>query len=721
MLSLSSNLSTQFSKDSTSSFWYIKLYYDNESSFIGLSDKDRTINSVVYHGVVTSWGTLNYSANLNDFEVKFGTMSLKVANTTNAIEGQRFSDYYSDKEFTNRKWELYVADENVTSHSDHQILATGIIGVTTSYDEKTFTVTLNDILNKYNIEIPTTLLSGVDVPPENVGKPVPFVYGDFDRNLSLPSSAFDRHTGEHAPMIVSNKWDATQGGIEAKADTETLHTVRDKNMEMYLSDVYASFDDNLVTISNPKAYISGNLLESGAFVTGVTEVQNFSNSSSKDLSSSANAVDFSFGVPHLPKGQDRTGLNLLVYYTSDFISPGSTDFLKFTDSSNNPISANLANGTNLVASIALSTDSAGRQVKLRLDSSDSGDSFTVSVFSILIVGDYTIEDVVVEKKINRFYHSNANMKGKSYVIGEQRSGRTVSISTDHNVPKEVRMMYGSLKGRKYSSDLTSGRSNGYTTSDFIENPVYMIEDIGRKFLGASIDTATFDDYGTKTTGKLKNIFNTSNTSDVKLRFSQYSLEDADGVLKKICRQSGLFYHFNESGALRIFGRKRAGTYDSGDITQTIDFNDCNIENIALTDSGHIRNKISLTYNFDYGSEQTIENTSSSEDSTSKGTSSSGYNITNELIFDAPYIADSTVADAYEDTLLDYYKDRKPVLKITTSKMKYVNIEIGDIVILSNFPSDLKIFGTALASSDYFMVTNVSKSPNMTKLTLTEVS
>ena len=105
MLSLSSNLSTQFSKDSTSSFWYIKLYYDNESSFIGLSDKDRTINSVVYHGVVTSWGTLNYSANLNDFEVKFGSMSLKVANTTNAIEGQRFSDYYSDKEFTNRKWE----------------------------------------------------------------------------------------------------------------------------------------------------------------------------------------------------------------------------------------------------------------------------------------------------------------------------------------------------------------------------------------------------------------------------------------------------------------------------------------------------------------------------------------------------------------------------------------------------------------------------------------
>ena len=54
-------------------------------------------------------------------------------------------------------------------------------------------------------------------------------------------------------------------------------------------------------------------------------------------------------------------------------------------------------------------------------------------------------------------------------------------------------------------------------------------------------------------------------------------------------------------------------------------------------------------------------------------------------------------------------------------MKYVNIEIGDIVILSNFPSDLKIFGTALASSDYFMVTNVSKSPNITKLTLTEVS
>ena len=243
LLSLSTNLSTAFSKASTSAYWYIKLYFDDESSFIGLSDKDRTINSVTYYGIVSSWGQLSYTANLADFNVTFGSMSIKIVNTPTAIENQRFSDFYSSREFTNRKWELYVADEAVTSHSDHQLLGTGIIGLNTEYTETEFNLTLNSILNKLNKTIPTTLLSGADVPDENVGKPVPFVYGDFDRNTSLPNSAFDRHTGGHAPMIISNKWDATNG-MEAKADTSVVHTLRDKNMELYLSDVYASFDDN---------------------------------------------------------------------------------------------------------------------------------------------------------------------------------------------------------------------------------------------------------------------------------------------------------------------------------------------------------------------------------------------------------------------------------------------------------------------------------------------
>ncbi len=722
MLSLSTNLSTAFSKDSTSSYWYVKLYHDDESSFVGLSDKDRTINSVFYYGVIASWGNLTYSANLTDFEVKFGSMSIKIVNTTNAIEGQRFSDYFATREFTNRKWELYVADENVTSHSDHQLLATGIIGMNTNYTEKTFNLTLNDIMNKFNVTIPTTLLSGADVPDENVGKPIPFVYGDFDRNLSLPNSAFDRHTGGHAPMIISNKWDATNG-LEAKADTNAIHTLRDKNMEMYISDVYASFDDDLVDVSNsPIAYISGNLLEAGVFVTGVPEVQNFSNSTSKAISTSGSASEFSFGLPHLPKGANRTGVKMLMFYTSDFIGgAGNTDFFGFTDKNGNPLHTDdIPSGTNTTQTIALSSADAGKELKLSMDTSDSGSSASASIFSILIVGDYEIQDAIVEKK-TYIVQDDREIGEAKEITGLQSSTRNIVYTVETKIPKDVRMLYGALKGRKYTSDLTSSRSNGYATSDFIENPVYMIEDIARQFLGASIDTSTFDDYGTKTTGKLKDIFNQSNASDVKLRFSQYALEDAHQVLRRICRQSGLFYHFNESGAVRLFGRKRASDYAGGDVTQTIDFSDCSLESVALTDARQVRNKVTLNYKFDYGSEQNIEKTSSSSDSTSIGNTSSGYNITNELVMDAPYIADTTVAEAYEDTLLDYYKDRKPILKINTGKMKYTNIEIGDIVNVSNFPADLKIFGTALASTDYFMVTNVSKLPNMTKLTLTEVS
>jgi len=729
LLSLSSNLSSALDKDAISSYWYLKLYYDDETSFVGLSDKDRTIGGNAYYGLVTSWSNLTYSANLNDFEVKSSVMRLKLANTPKAIDGGRFSDFYSSREFTNRKWELYFGEDSVSSASDHQIIATGIIGLNTEYTKTDFSISLNYMLNKFNLEIPTVILSGVDVPDENVGKPVPFVYGDFDRETTVPSTDFDRHTGQYAPMIISNMWEPTNGGIEAKADdnsTETLHTLRDKNIAMYLDNVYASFDDNLVDVlNNPIAYVSGNLLESAKFVTGVTEVQNFSNSTSKTLSVTGDTDDFSFGLPNLPKGVDRSGLKMLVYYTSDFTSPGTSDFFKFTNTANSPISDNLPLGTNTVQSIGLTSTDTGRTIKLRMDATDSGDSFSASIHTILIVGDYDIDDTVVETKVHKRTTYSHGIDERSFRIGEIESPITTSVTREYNVPKKVRMLYGSLKGRKYNSDLTSSRSNGYATTDFIENPVYMIEDIGRKMMGASIDTSTFDDYGTKTTGKLKHIFSVSNASDVKLRFSQYVLESADDVLRRVCRQSGLFYHFNENGAIRIFGRARSGYYISDNssdfLTQTIDFDHCNLNSIAYTDSGYLRNKIKVKYNFDYGSEQSIDETSFIEDSTSKGTSSNGYAITNTLISEANYINDSTVATAYANTLLDYFKDRKPVIKLTTGRMEYVNIEIGDVVNISNFPSDIKIFGTTLASTDYFMVTNVSKSPNMIKLTLTEVS
>ncbi len=721
MLSLSNNLSTALNKHSTSSYWYVKLYYGDETNFIGLSDKDRTIGSDVYYGLIASWSNLTYSANLFAFEVKFSDMNLKIINTNRAIDGERFSDLYSSKEFTNRKWELYAADENVSSASDHQILATGIIGMKTSYNETDFSISLNNILNKYNINIPTTLLgSDEEVPEENRGNPIPFVYGDFDRNLSLPSSDFDRHTGEHAPMIITNKWDATNGMI-AQADTESLHTLRDKNVEMYVGNAYLSFDDNLVAISSTKfAYITGNLLESGVFVTGVTEVQNFSNTTSKTLSVTGNTDDFSFGIPNLPKGVDRTGLKMLVYYTSDMPVPDAAapnDFFKFTNTANSPISDNLPQGTNTVQTISLGSTDTGRTIKLRMDASDSGNTYSASIHTIMIVGDYLIEDSVVQETVRHVYNDNIAMSERGYVLGTEKSGRTVEIKSSYNIPKNVRMMYGALKGRKYSSDLTTSRSNNYTTSDFIENPVYIIEDIGRKLLGASIDTTTFDDYGKKDTGKLRDIFNLSEAKDVRMRMSQYASEDADSVLRRICRQAGLFYHFNESGEMRIFGRKRAGDYASGDVTQDIDFDDCNLENISLTEANQLRNTITLKYDLDYATENTEKITSSSTDSTSE----TDYNIENTLIVEAPFLFTSTVADAYEDTLLDYFKDRKPVIKLVTGQMKYINIEIGDIVTVSNFPSDIKIFGTALTSSDYFMVTNITKAPNMIKLTLTEVS
>jgi len=717
LLSFSSNLSSILGKDSTQGYWYAKLYYDGETNFIGVSGKDRTIGSDFYHGIVLSWGSLRQATKIDSFEVSDQGISLKLANTPKAINGERFSDLYSTYGFTNRKWELFLGDERLSSGSDHQKLATGIIGGDTKFDITNFYLTLNNIRNKFDIEIPTTKITSSDAPDDNIGKPIPFVYGDFDRQSGLPS-VFERHSGSKAPMIVTSQWDVTNGGVSAKADTEVLHTLRDKNIYIYNNGAFASFDDSLVTITNPNAYVSGNALQVAQFVTGVSEVANFDTSTTKVLSSDNNSVEFSIGVPEFPDLGTKSSLILVTDHTDDFYSPGSTDYFALTNSAGSVIN----NITSSSTSFTGGTSYIGSTVKIVLNSSDSGSSFDATFRTIMVILSYTFEDSIVQRKTMYVTPTaTARADGKTWESGAREDPRTFRWTEEYNIPQDVMFYYGSMKGRKYNSNLTSGRSNGYATSDFIENPVYMVEDIARKFMGAGVDTTDFDSCGTKTTGTLKSIFNTTNASDVKFRFSHYAFEGAEDVLKKICRQSGLFHTYNESGDIRIFGRKRASSYVSGDVTQTLDFNDFTLGGVSMTPSNMLRNKVTVKYDYDYGLDDTTKETSVANDSTSQGATSSGNNKVNELIYDSPYISDQTTAENLRDTLLDYFKNRKTIIELETSRLKYSNIEVGDIVDISNFPSGIKVFGTALSSSDYFMVTTISLYPSGVKLTLTQVS
>jgi hypothetical protein len=297
---------------------------------------------------------------------------------------------------------------------------------------------------------------------------------------------------------------------------------------------------------------------------------------------------------------------------------------------------------------------------------------------------------------------------------------------DKTAPKDVDIVYIAAKGRKYGSWIDensrgSGQSgdNGYAANDLIQNPVYIIEDILRTELGlatASIDYTTFDAIGNTSNGTLGTAFGDA-VFDVKFAFSQYKFIDGIGLINKICKQTGLYFFFNGEGKATLRQRLRAASYASSD--RTIDFNDCQFGGFTKTSINTVKNKININYQYDYGTEQTLSSDSSNDTTSRDKYATDSKYLTLEL--DADCIQDKTTAENLGNSYLDWLKDRKLVVSLSTVSPKYLDLEIGDIAIISNIPSDLKAYGTAIASSDYFIVTSISKLPNMTKLTLTEVS
>tara|TARA_R110000744_G_scaffold110434_1_gene208310 strand:+ start:3221 stop:4627 length:1407 start_codon:yes stop_codon:yes gene_type:complete len=332
---------------------------------------------------------------------------------------------------------------------------------------------------------------------------------------------------------------------------------------------------------------------------------------------------------------------------------------------------------------------------------------------------HTVEYLTREHERERVIHDS--LHGRDEVVMETVSETTRIVThQDRTAPKEIDILYIAAKGRKYGAWIDQdSRSNGYNQNDLIENPVYIIEDILRTELGlatASIDYATFDVIGNTSNGTLGTALGDA-VGDVKFAFSQYKFIDGIGLIMKVCKQAGLYFFFNGEGKATLRQRLRASSYSSSN--RTIDFNDCQFKGFSKTSVNTVKNYITINYQYDYGLEQTLQ-TDNSSDSTSKAK----YSVNSralKMVLDADCIQDTTTAQNLGNSYLDWLKDRKLIVSLSTDRLKYLNLEIGDIAILSNTPSDLKAYGTAISSSDYFIVSSLTKTPNGVSLTLTEVS
>ena len=172
-----------------------------------------------------------------------------------------------------------------------------------------------------------------------------------------------------------------------------------------------------------------------------------------------------------------------------------------------------------------------------------------------------------------------------------------------------------------------------------------------------------------------------------------------------------FVWFSGSGKFKI--KTLLLPSDTWDLDDTVDFNSINIKRIGRSPLNNVRNKIIVNYAYDYARDKMMESTNVT-DSTSAGTTVNGNNSTLTLELDADCILDSTTADNLRNAYKTHYKDRKVIIDFDIVTPKHSALEITDFITFTNWPSDLKLYGTAF-NADVFMIFDISKKINSTSI------
>ena len=767
MLSFDSSLSNSLAIKNTTAFWVLKLYYNDESNFIGVSDVHRQDGSDIYYGIVSSWGQYTQSLDFFNFTTSTGNMTVKLINTEDAIKGGRFSDLLSSNNFANRKWELFLnTNQAGTFDTAERMIGTGVISGDIKYNINSVSLVLLDKSSVYHKEVPSATVTSTtypSAPEKNLNKPIPMSYGDFSRNTD--DTYYKQFDIKGAfPAIIVDRCDSS-GNVVALPDNDQsggvlLNELKAHNVYMAASGELLNAPDGNVTITENPSIVGQNIIKVKGTNYFYRHLLEDSFTSSTNFNGTANIVDadnttsqaydtgtlledsnsglltdnLTFNMPTVPKLGEVYDNNdiFLIFKTSGFnaddasgvevtLSSGTTANPAITTSTGPDPVIHISNLTskytdNELSSVSLDDKTITLQSKTATTNGDNRLRYSLlDMFMMIEFRPSQIFTKQVEEKYEKVvgYAISSQFEQQDSVSKKIIATRTKTLRT----PAEIEYLYFSGKGREYSTYIDLNRNNGYNAGNFIKNPIYQIEDILRTELDltvANIDITSFDNSGNKNAaGILGDIYNDTVT-DVLIAFSQYKFIDSKDLIERLCKQCFSYVFISGDGKVNIRTLRRNGNYSSAD--KTVDYRDINLKNISKTKLNSVRNDITINYAQDYVQDQ-FKKTVNVTDSTSAGTTVNGNNQSLKLELDADTL-DDTTATAMANAYLHIFKDRKNIVEFSTLTPKYNDLEIADIIQFSNWDSKIKIFGASMAG--YWMVTSISKQVNGASISCIQV-
>jgi len=761
MLSLGATVISKI-ESGAPTFWVVKLYYNDDTTstnFIGVSDIDRTIGGVQYHGGA-QWGTLTQDADEFTFAVAPARLSITINNTNKAFAGKRFTDLYSTLNFDNRLWELFFG----AGKEGDETLSTDSIGkgrISGDYDSDDLSVTLDllDLTTDFSTSIPTnTQASGTNVPAGSIGRPIPMAYGDFDEtDTETVSNLSSANPTGRFPALISDSRD-----IDAKPDSVALHTLRTENVYVPQADFWGKINNvTAATAATPIITFSGsrndvfipilfqdtadgvgsdldNIIDENSSTTGVLQSKADGTKATynfyfdpAEVPGTITSSDFYIRITAIDNG-GGDGVDIDGTYTN---AAGTvTAFSTAAQTNTDDVDASLSSG------VALKVPDETAKVTIEITNGAAAAtqvSITVSslIFDLVLETQESFTRNITSSKFTRTHDGTVTERRAYTTIGVPRTyevrvnkpiTETLIHLWDQSIFDQGEYVYYSGKGRKYGAFIDNdSRNQGFDEGDLISNPVFIVEDMLRTELSkvtADIRIAAFDAAGTTTSGDLESTFGLDNAS-ILFAFSQYKVTDPITFARKIGAQSATFFFVGGDGKFTCKTRKRAADYATADVDLVIHYNDITVVEARRTPVNQVRNRITTSFGFDYVKEKVETIDTASNDTTSQGATVNGINATLALEMDLDLTLDQPTSAGYSDGLLDLFKDRKIMITFETHLGTAQALEIGDIVPFIEWPSAYKVYNNTIsATADFFMVMGVDKmGPGTTRLKVMEVS
>lgn len=762
MLSFNSDITSYLERHSSNSIFLVRLYYGDESSFTGISSIDFTDGSDFYRGIASSIGPIQDDLDLFGFKVDQGNITINVVNAKAFDDNKRFSDLVGTNSYDGRKAEIYVIPNiNVGNVTKEQIFS-GIITADFDYDTKQCTIVLNNYKQRYNVSLPQTIIREDDTtndfhyaPEDNFNRPIPMLYGSFSPDATyvfntgasisvFNEPAMDRFgsTRNLAPAIVVNEFDTDSDKAIAKVDTRTMSAMSAERAYLYQSGIYSNIKNssNSVTVNDTNATCSFDFDSKTAYAI-IPLIPNHGQDSSFTRDKHSTTV-ISTATTSTNQANELYGLGIGdISSLGTLVSTNPARIFIHGSVTGNDVDCQIEINGSAATTENTQGQSAGKASMLghsdetknvvNFGSGASNWEFNSNITFIVTPGNSN-STVNVDAAFLQVEYTPNEAKSFIEVVKEKRVVRKprtfqfevkdVDVEKEFSFPSNAQVIFVAVDGREYGSWIDGSRGspgNNKNNGDLIVHPVHIIEDILRSELGlvdAQINMSDFDTIYNLDTG-------------LKSHFSQVDEIAAFDLIDDISRQFGYYFFFDGEGVARIVPRKLASAYNPSSLSPdaTISFSDCTFKGIRKTDNGNVYTKIRLEYDYDYGPRKNRLNitTSSTNKSDYKRDKDIELNTSCDKIYylnqdDKNLTNAKAIAQGIHDLYLDLYKTRKNVIDLISFNQSHLKFEVGDIVALSDEPSDITLYGTEITNQN-FMITSTKKYPDKIELELTQVS